>query len=481
METLNYASAAQPTFLTAPLGTTGNPVVNDPLVGWSTNYPTKMLIDWGLFGLGQTQEAMYVTGPPTGTPGNYTVPVIRGADNTGPSLGTGTSHIAAAVVVHGATGEDYLLNPFGQQALATQRSQALTPWYAALANRQFARCDIVCLGDSITEGQAASAWDNAWRSRLRDMLRARYPTPGLTGGGRGFIGAVNSGESSFGWPAVVAGGGTATGDNEGPKGHWLQFNGSGQTLTYSLTGDTADIFWIKQFLGGTFSWAVDGGSATNISTGGGGLFDGQVTHITLGAAGPHSLVLTRVSGTSNIAGVVEYNGDFGLGIAVHDCGHFGWLTGNWVTATGSGAAGSAAAIAALSPNVVVITLGANDQFSNVAPSTYQSNLQTIITNLKSRLTAPYPAFVLNMLPGRGNQNTFTYPWAQYVNAAYAVAAADTSGPLGNSIVTVMDFTLGPRMPGFDTDVYGLWAGTVHPSNTGHQLIADSLLQFLSQP
>jgi phospholipase/lecithinase/hemolysin len=45
----------------------------------------------------------------------------------------------------------------------------------------------------------------------------------------------------------------------------------------------------------------------------------------------------------------------------------------------------------------------------------------------------------------------------------------------------MDFTTIPSIPGADTDAYGFWqAGDlVHPSNRGHQMIADCLTALLS--
>jgi lysophospholipase L1-like esterase len=45
----------------------------------------------------------------------------------------------------------------------------------------------------------------------------------------------------------------------------------------------------------------------------------------------------------------------------------------------------------------------------------------------------------------------------------------------------MDFTTALSMPGADTDVYNFWrpGDRVHPSNKGHQRIADSLAEFLT--
>lgn len=418
----------------------------------------------------------------TGT--TYLFVVVRGADGTTPVTHAAGFQIAN-VISSGFLSSLLVTSPLSQQVLATQRSGALTPWYAGLSNRLNARCDVACLGDSITEGQhgvgpPGTGFQNRWTARLADQLRARYPTEGYQGGGRGFIGVVGTGETSFVWPTTVAGSPTIA-STLGPKGSFAQLTGAGQSITWSLVGDACDIMWCQVFGGGSFSYSVDGGSPVTVSTSGTTL-DGQLTRVSLGSPGAHTLVVAWASGSADIDGVIEYYGDAGQGIQVHDCGHFGWQTSNWVTALNAGAgAGSAAGIAGgLSPSAVVITLGVNDQFNAVAPATFQANLQTIISDLEAQLPLPLPSFILQMLPPRVGQSGYTFPWSQYVAAAYAVAAADTSGPAGQSLVTVMDWTLGPRMPGADTDSYGFWqaADAVHPSNLGHQAIADGLLEFL---
>lgn len=368
---------------------------------------------------------------------------------------------------------------YNKQLLDTQRSAALLPFSAGLANRHYARCNVVCIGDSISEGQGATQADRRWIARLRDNLRTRHQTTGLSGGGRGFLGAASTGEFSFTWPATLAGSPTQ-GSTLGPKSQFVQLGASGQTITYSLTGDSADIMWTQVPFGGTFSWRVDGGSATNVSTNGGAVVDGMLTHISLGSSGAHTLVLAWVSGSSNIDGVIEYNGDYALGVQVHDAAHYGWQTGNWVTATAGGTTSPAKAIAQLSPAAIIITLGVNDQFSGVTPATFQSNLTTIIAQLRAVVSAPSPAIILNMLPPRINQSSYTYAWSQYVNAAWNIASSDTAGPTGGSLVSVIDFTLGPTMMGADSDVHGGWASgdEVHPSDKGHSLIADTVAAFL---
>jgi lysophospholipase L1-like esterase len=539
------------------------------------------------------------------------------------------------------------------QAASGAASSPLTPFYAGLSNRQFSRCNVVCLGDSITEGQHAvgppdTGFDNRWLARLRDRLRLAFPISGsgqqpgvppaagvllayssyapssatsytvssttmaafssanlntgaftapasgavlvsvscvmlpgtagatysvalaqhgtttpvsnvvtaeddsvITGsypsrtftflvtgltsgtsytldligavasgqsmsvvaygsksvtptgthggpvitetsavalpgtGGRGFISCTSTGETSFTWPATKAGSpakllcGPKSGDSTAASAY--QLNATGQSFTFSLCGDSADLMWLQVAFGGTFSWAVDGGTATNISTNGSGTVDGKITHISLGTPGLHTLVIAWVSGNVGFDGVIEYNGDYASGVQVHDAGHFGWTTSSWLTPLSSGASGSAAAIAALSPDLVIITLGVNDQYDGITPATYGSNLRQIISYLKAELTAPYPSFVLSMLPPRSGQSGYSYPWYLYVEQAWSIALSDTSGPSSQSIVSVMDFTQGPVMPGADVDAYGFWQSgdPVHPSNLGHQMIADQLAEFLT--
>ena len=371
------------------------------------------------------------------------------------------------------------LTTYGQQQLLTQRGQALQPWFSALANRHYARANVVCVGDSITEGQGATNANYRWLARLRDVLRARLPTLDLTGGGRGFLGAQSSGQVSFTWPAVHSGS-LGLGTTLGPKSSFAQFNAAAQTITYSLTGDSADIMWTQIPFGGTFSWAVDGGSATNVSTNGGSVLSGRVTHISLGAAGAHTLLLSRVSGTMNMEGVIEFNGDYAKGIQVHDAGHYGWQASNWNAQLAS-TTGAAAAIAALSPKLIIIALGVNEQFSGVSPATFQTNIQTMISHLRAAQSSPYPSIVLCMYPPRVNQGSYSYAWADYVTAAWNVAAADTGGVGSTSLVTVLDFTLGPRMLGADSNVYGIWQSgdEVHPSNLGHSMLADVVASFIT--
>jgi hypothetical protein len=96
-----FASDALPTTLASPLGTTGNPSVASLPGTWPSQYPYTVLIDWGQ----ANQEAISVTGPPTGS-GPFTLPCTRGIDGSTGGAG-GLAHASSAIVVHGVTAQDF--------------------------------------------------------------------------------------------------------------------------------------------------------------------------------------------------------------------------------------------------------------------------------------------------------------------------------------------------------------------------------------
>lgn len=357
-------------------------------------------------------------------------------------------------------------------------STALMGWHSALANRHFARANVVMIGDSITEGQGATAFDNSIPARLRKLLRSRFPIDGLTGtaGGQGWINAAGTGTGTFTWPAAVTGGPTYN-DDWGPKRHTPQLDAAAPAdkITYTnLQGTAVDIMWTRFDFGGNFRYRVDAGSWTTVATGGGQL-DGQLTRVSLGASGTHTLEIEANSGgfQAFVSGVIVYDGDESKGIQVHDCAHWGWDTTSWISAVTS-AQSWPAAIAALNPALITITLGANDQFLNTDPATFQSNLVTLVSGLRAATGAPspFPPILLAMHAQRGD-GPFTYEWSEYVNAAYAVADSD-------ALVTVFDMTLGPRMPNeSDSPNHSLYADDVHLNNRGCTYIADRLADYIS--
>jgi lysophospholipase L1-like esterase len=356
----------------------------------------------------------------------------------------------------------------GLDRLSATRASVLLPFHAALANRDNAGVSIGVLGDSITEGQGATAFDRRWIARLRDSLRARYPTTGLTGGGRGFIAGVGTGQTTFTWP-TTRGGGPTTSTGFGPKRASLNM-GAGTSVTFTLTGTSCDLYCFRGTTG-VLSVTVDGGTATNVDTTGTAL-DGIKYRIPLGAAGAHTVVVAYASGgNSRLHGVIEYNGDETKGIQVHDCGHFGWNTGSgaagWIQ-TGSTWQPS---VAALARDLLVIALGTNDGSNGITAAQHATNLTTLIAALRAAYTTIGATAPPIALVPYGGPSNMAGTWADYVAAEKALAAADPA-------MIVLDLSL--RLPNAATNTVGLYAdGTGHPADRGHGLIGDLVAQLVS--
>lgn len=355
--------------------------------------------------------------------------------------------------------------PAGVQALTAsgktanaKAATALQGWYARLAQRDTARADVVILGDSLTNGQGATQIGRRYTTRTATRLRQRL---GLTAGGVGYISASNTGESTFTWPAAAAGGTAPSQNTDYGVNRYITFLGSsGQAITFTVTGDSVDIMSYNN--AGVFSYSVDGGAATNIP-GTSGVE--VVTHVSLGSAGSHTVTLAWVSGSVFIDGLVVYNGDYTAGVHVHAGGHYGWSTVEW-TGGGTGSTQWPGAIAALTPDLIGIELGLNDITYPTTSADFQTNLANLIGYIRAGITDPDPPIVLIAMPAR--QSTAA-TWPAYVDAMYAVAAADSK-------VLVCD--LGQRVPGYDADAWSLYYDGVHPNDAGHALIADALTEFL---
>lgn len=352
----------------------------------------------------------------------------------------------------------------GREKLLTQNAAALQKWRAALANRDYAPANVVCLGDSITEGQGATAYDRTYRQQLLKRLRERFPVAGVTGG-RGLIGPSKTGFTSGTWPASITGS-PALDDDRGPKRRAVVLAAAGQSITFTLKGTSVDLMYAQATTSGTISYTIDGGSATTLSLAGGTSFptSGQLARITLGASGAHTLVVSYSSGGNCIIeGVVEYDGDETKGIRVHDAGHHGWTTVTWSNRGGFDY--WMHSIRALNPDLLILGLMANDSTIPTPPATALANLQSILSIL--RADAVNPSVLVVPMFQRSEITAAT--WAGYVNVCYQLMAADP-------MVAICDLSL--RMPPAGlagNGSLGLYADTVHPSDKGHSMMADAIL------
>jgi lysophospholipase L1-like esterase len=359
----------------------------------------------------------------------------------------------------------------GLDKLSTRRSSTLLPFHAALANRHYKLANIAVLGDSIVEGQGATVFERRWITRLQDQLRAKLPTQGLTGGGRGFIASFMSGETSYTAPTTTANLAPGAG-TWGPKRQTGKLDAAGKSVTFNIVGTSIDILYLAGSTG-VISITVDGGTATTLNTAG-TLLDGRKYRVTFGAGGAHTVVIAYSSGAgSYVHGVIEYNGDENKGIQVHDCGHYGFNSGTggsgWLSVDTS-AYGWPAAVAALGVDLLVIAIGTNDPGAGISPTQHQTNVTNLISVLRAgyaAIGATAPPIVLAPYGGPGSASA---TWADYVTAQHSVGASDSK-------VVVADLSL--RVPNAATNTGAIYTDTVgHLSDIGHSLFGDIVSDVL---
>lgn len=340
----------------------------------------------------------------------------------------------------------------------------LQTWYAALANRHYAPANIVCIGDSITEGASADAIGKRWTSRLAANLRGRFPVSGVVGG-QGYISAVaTTGFASFTWPSVVSGAPSGT-TTWGAKRNTRNLV-AGTSYTYTVTGTAIDVCFVKASTANSGNVVVDGGAPTAVD-GQGTAGGGYLQRISLGASGVHTVVVSGNVSIFRFHGLIVYDGDESAGVRVHECGQTGATTSSWITGGSPGTTGWNADIAAFAPGLIIIGLGVNDATS-IASTLTKTNLQDLITYLRAGGAGINPSILI--MPTFLKSTITAAQWAPYVAAMKEIAAAD-------AMVSVLDLTT--RMPQVSGGTLGLYADTVHPTNKGHSMIADIVADFIA--
>lgn len=388
-----------------------------------------------------------------------------GADGpTGPSGANGPTGPQGPAGPSGAAGPT---GPQGPQGPAGPPGNLanypdLMPFYAALANRYTKTVNILQIGDSITAGVGASSFDTAMPSRVAAQLRSRFPAPGIAGG-RGFVDIA----SRF---VTRSGGRLDLTSGYGPGHHyWTSASGT-DTASLTVSGTAADIVFLRAQTTGAMWYSVDGGARVAVSTS--GLYrDGATYRITY-PRGTHTLDLGYSSGNRiYLEGITEFDQDTAGGIQVHNLGWPGATVALW-RAGASATSWPTAQAHALAPSLIVIQLGCADYLDNVPSDTFKNGLIALIASIRSAYSANPPPIVLSMVYQVTLGSGTAEPWSHYVVAAAAIAADDSG-------VVLVDHS--QRMPPTSAaNTYGLYsADHVHPSDAGHQMLADTLAAMLS--
>ena len=358
-----------------------------------------------------------------------------------------------------------------RQKLSDRRIQraALRPLWTALAKRESSPVDILCLGDSLTEGAYVSTIEKRWVARLRDKLRAAYPTSGVTGG-QGFI-CANYHTIGPGNPGVEVnqvmtqvGGSTDPGYTLGLGRRYRKFTTTGN-VSVTVTCSSVDAIYTQGTSRGTLGLAIDGGAAATVSTAGGLQASKKFSSGAL-TPGSHGVTVSWQSGGEvDVEGIMVYNGDETKGIRLWEGGHGGvesdFFTGGfWQTG-----------IKTIAPALVIIELGVNDlMFStgaNYPSSKIAANIQATISAIRAQCDTaaiPYPSFLL--LIAHQPAGSYNEPWSNYVTALWSVALADSG-------VAVLDMT---DLLGLADTASGLFASDlIHLSDLGGEFYANAIM------
>ena len=326
-------------------------------------------------------------------------------------------------------------------------------WSAALNNRANAPASWVSLGDSVTEGQGATSKANAWNSLTLAALRSAYPTAGVAGGlnfhpPRWYTYAP---DSTWSQPATVTG--TVTYDTTvGNLGYRVAVMSAGSSHTLTVTGTSVDIWYHTKSGGGSFTYQVDGGTASAAVATSGTAGVTRLQGVSLGTSGSHT-VRINATGSVTYGGLTIYNGDETKGIRGFDSSHSSWTTALHL----SDFATELAAIGQAGADLVTIYLGLNDTGPGVAA--FQTNLTSIVSQLQGLPKVPSILIISSYCPSGFAPAT----WAQYRDAMQAVATARSTGFLD----------LAATMPQATTSGTGNYVTDgLHPNNTGHQTIAN---------
>jgi lysophospholipase L1-like esterase len=373
---------------------------------------------------------------------------------------TSTEGKALAAGFVPASGTPIIGTSVFRQRYAKAKDSAIATFVGKLGNRHTTPCDVVLIGDSITEGEGANARAFRYVNVFRDRIRAFYPTPGVAGGSN-YLTAYPVIASYPRDPSAAL-----TFDARFGLGRRSAQLATGTPLVFTVSATTAKIAYWQAPGTGSFSYSVNGGAPVTVSTSG-TQTDGVLRSITGLSGASDTITINFVSGYVLIEGLYVYNGDETRGVRVWESGHAGWKASDFNAAPAGGTATDwMANITNIQPSLVVIALGANDAISETSAS-FKTQLTTLITNVRAAVTTP-PSIVL--IAGAERNNTLMEPWVNYTAAMKSIAA-------GDSAIDVLD--LAAVLPPVKTAPAGWYADSVHPTNRGHAEIANALTEFIT--
>ena len=380
---------------------------------------------------------------------------------------------AATALVAGCSGEP--------TPAPTPTADPWAAWDAALAETDTASARWLALGDSLTEGQGASSVENRWIDLTRDALQQRYAVDGVTGGVgyRPGVYAVYGPDST--WAAWQTDQTAVTPDYTTPSlGYRSVDLEPGSSVTYQVTGSDLDLWWSPG--GGPFRYLVDGVEGAPVDTSAAGASDAE------GGAGPVAGAgVTTVSGLESAVhtvtvfvdpdapagfvfeGITAFDGDRDRGVTLFDSAH----TGATVADFTADLDGFLSKVAAAQPDLVTITLGANDA-ADIGPAELETGYRGLVDGIKALDDPPTVVLVDEFSSDLGGLFA-----RQGSSADYQAAVASVAEQTGSVLLPLGDALLADAAA--DGELSSLLsADGVHPNDDGARVVADRMIELLGR-
>ena len=231
------------------------------------------------------------------------------------------------------------------------------------------------------------------------------------------------------------------------------------------TAETMVLYYAKQSGGGTFRYKIDAGSWTTIDTSNATTAVATVS-IATGSYAPHTLTVEIVSASTT--GITLLGVDCQTskdGVRIHKLGAGGATAQSFLDVD---PVVWKASLTTLAPDVILITLGTNEDLQNVPPATLGSTLSTLIGLAQAAVPT---ADIVLVTPADNGQAGLTYTMDQYIAQERAIAVTGNFG----FVDTYTAF--GPYAAG---NARGMYVNPTHPSVIGGRAIENLIESYLTQ-
>jgi len=377
-------------------------------------------------------------------------------------------------------------------------------WLNALSYSSRRLVVINVLGDSITEGNFCTderniSTGNCYVQLLAKKLQAQYGDGG--GGFQNFYNpSLNGTTYTDTAPIVLTGTGITFGTQATPTGTYINLVSVGNAVQTYARGSKVVIWFLRNVSGGIADVTIDGVDKGNVNTAGSNTF--LIVEYTGLSNTDHTVVITYASGGSanlNIMGVGGYNAS---GVVINKLSvpglspakitqsaiqtAYGNQYDNMIGSPFTSGATTPTGLPYLAPDLFINALIVNGQASS-DQTTYFNDIMQILQY--HRILKPNSMSILQLLPHYGNYKAIYYlmnrATCQQLASMYNCGFLDLSAylPTGNSwMLSPGYFAVGtsngaascPTGSQGQSGIYGTNLNAIHPSDIGHQIMADSI-------